>query len=80
MNKEQLKKMVEKCVYSEDGITYMSDKQYDDYMKLIEQLKDKWNKLKDYLLGKHDYKTMYSYVYDEIWLKMKELEKGEDNE
>lgn len=37
------------------------------------QLKDNWNELKDYLLGKHDYKC------DEIWLKMKEIE-GENNE
>ena len=54
MNKEEIKVMIKDGVYSEDGITYMSDKQYNNYINIIEQLqeenqelKDNWNKLKE---------------------------------
>ena len=38
MNKEEIKAMIKDCVYSEDGITYMSDKQYNNCINIIEQL------------------------------------------
>ena len=44
MNKEEIKAMIKDCVYSEDGITYMSDKQYNNYIDIIEQLQ-KENKI-----------------------------------
>ena len=38
MTKEEIKAMIKDCVYLEDGITYMSDKQYNNYINIIEQL------------------------------------------
>ena len=38
MTKEEIKVMIKDCVYSEDGITYMSNKQYNNYIDMIEQL------------------------------------------
>ena len=38
MNKEEIKAMIKDCIYSEDGITYMSDKQYNNYIDIIEEL------------------------------------------
>ena len=39
--------MIKDCVYSEDGITYMSDKQYNNYIHIIEQLQQENEKLKE---------------------------------
>ena len=47
MNKEEIKAMIKDCVYSEDGITYMSDKQYNNYIDIIEQLQQENKKLKE---------------------------------
>lgn len=77
MNKEQLKKMVEKCVYSKDGITYMSDKQYNNYIKENKQLKDNWNKLKEWLNAFH---KLSEFEQWEIVKKMQELERGDNND
>ena len=46
MNKEEIKVMIKDCVYSDDGITYMSDKQYNNYINIIEQLQQENQKLK----------------------------------
>ena len=46
MNKEEIKAMIKDCVYSEDGITYMSDKQYNNYINIIEQLQQENQSLK----------------------------------
>ena len=46
MNKEEIKAMIKDCVYSEDGITYMSDKQYNNYIDTIVQLQQENQKLK----------------------------------
>ena len=46
MNKEEIKVMIKDCVYSEDGITYMSDKQYNNYIDTIVQLQQENQKLK----------------------------------
>ena len=39
--------MIKDCVYSEDGITYMSDKQYNNYINIIEQLQQENKQLKE---------------------------------
>ena len=46
MNKEEIKVMIKDCIYSEDGITYMSDKQYNNYINIIEQLEQENKELK----------------------------------
>ena len=46
MNKEEIKAMIKDCVYSEDGITYMSDKQYNNYIDTIVQLQQENQELK----------------------------------
>ena len=46
MNKEEIKVMIKDCVYSDDGITYMSDKQYNNCINIIEQLQQENQKLK----------------------------------
>ena len=47
MNNEEIKVMLKDCVYSEDGITYMSDKQYNNYIDIIEQLQQENKKYKE---------------------------------
>ena len=46
MTKEEIKVMIKDCVYSEDGITYMSDKQYNNYIDIIEKLQQENQSLK----------------------------------
>ena len=53
MNKEEIKVMIKDCVYSEDGITYMSDKQYNNYINIIEQLQQENQELKKELEEKN---------------------------
>ena len=50
MSEEEIKVMIKDCVYSEDGITYMSDKQYNNYINIIEQLQKENKQLKDKLI------------------------------
>ena len=50
MNKEKIKVMIKDCVYSEDGITYMSDKQYNNYIDMIEQLQQQNKKYKEIIM------------------------------
>ena len=47
MNKEEIKVMIKDGVYSEDGITYMSDKQYNNYINIIEKLQQENKELKE---------------------------------
>ena len=47
MNKEEIKVMIKDCVYSEDGITYMSNKQYNNYINVIVQLQQENKKYKE---------------------------------
>ena len=47
MNKEEIKVMIKDCVYSEDGITYMSDKHYNNCINIIEQLQQENKQLKE---------------------------------
>ena len=53
MNKEEIKVMIKDCVYSDDGITYMSDKQYNNCINIIEQLQKENQKLKKELEEKN---------------------------
>ena len=53
MNKEEIKAMIKDCVYSEEGITYMSNKQYNNYIDIIEQLQQENQKLKKELEEKN---------------------------
>ena len=39
--------MIKDCVYSEDGVTYMSDKQYNNYINTIVQLQQQNQKYKE---------------------------------
>ena len=47
MNKEEIKVMIKYCVYSEDGITYMSNKQYNNYIDIIEKLQQENKELEE---------------------------------
>ena len=47
---EEIKLMIKDGVYSEDGITYMSDKQYNNYINIIKQLQKENKQLKDKLI------------------------------
>ena len=49
MSKEEIKVMIKDCVYSEDGITYMSDKQYNNCINIIEQLQQENKELKEHI-------------------------------
>ena len=53
MNKKEIKAMIKDCVYSEDGITYMSDKQYNNCINIIEQLQQENQELKKELEEKN---------------------------
>ena len=53
MNKEEIKVMIKDCVYSEDGITYMSNKQYNNYIDTIIQLQQENQELKKELEEKN---------------------------
>ena len=82
--------------YGEFGILNLTQRKYikrlldeldnaDNFVKKLyfenKQLKDNWNKLKEYL----NYKSVRAvgedeYVYDEIYDEMQELENGDSNE
>ena len=50
--KDELQKrkvMIKDSAYSEDGITYMSDKQYNNYIDIIEQLQQENKQLKEHI-------------------------------
>ena len=74
MNKEEIKAMIKDCIYSEDGITYMSDKQYNIYINIIEQLQQENKKYKEVIekainfIDIHMYED-YCYVGSEERLK-----------
>ena len=70
MNKEEIKVMIKDSVYSEDGITYMSDKQYNNYINTIEQLQQENQELKKQL---EEYKLI-TIDYQELEARNQELE------
>ena len=85
--------MIKDCVYSEDGVTYMSDKQYNNYINIIEQLqqenqelKERINKSIDYissndieLLKYHDIPSETS-SYEIVTVDLLKILKGGENE
>ena len=95
MNNEEIKAMIKDCVYSEDGITYISDKQYNNYINIIKQLqqenkqlqqenkqlKDNWNKIEQIIENERMSHWAPSPLFlTELLSKMQELEKGGINE
>ena len=85
--------MIKDCVYSEDGITYMSDKQYNNYIHIIEQLqqenkqlKERINKSIDYI-GSNDIEVLKYHdipsettSYEIVTVDLLKILKGENNE
>ena len=59
MTKEEIKVMIKDCVYSEDGITYMSDKQHNNYIDIIKQLQQENNKYKEVIDKAIEYIKIY---------------------
>ena len=58
-----------------------SDKYIEQLQQENKQLKDNWNKLKEYLNYKSERAVGEDeYVYDEIYNEMQEIEKGSDNQ
>ena len=58
-----------------------SDKYIEQLQQENKQLKDNWNKLKEYLNYKSERVVEeYEYIYDEIYNEMQEIEKGSDNQ
>ena len=82
--------------YGEFGILNLTQRKYikrlldeldnaDNFVKKLyfenKQLKDNWNKLKEYLNYKSERAVGEDeYVYDEIYDEMQELENGDSNE
>ena len=57
-----------------------SDKYIEQLQKENKQLKDNWNKLKEYLNYKSERAVEEDeYIYDEIYNEMQELKQGSDN-
>lgn len=78
MNMEEIKVMIKDCVYSEDGITYMSDKQYNNCINIIEQLQQENQSLKkeNKILrenAEHNDKVVDKFIWENLKLK-KQLE------
>ena len=63
MNKEEIKVMIKDCIYSDDGITYMSDKQYNNYTNTIEKLQQENKQLKERI--DKAIKYIDDYMYDD---------------
>ena len=59
MSEEGIKAIIKDCVYSEDGITYMSDKQYNNYIDIIEQLQQENQKYKEVIDKAIEYIKIY---------------------
>jgi hypothetical protein len=68
MTHEQLKRLVNDCTYSEDGITYMSDKQFNNMSNYINELKRDNVKLKraiNKVIDYCNYTIKYMELFDE---------------
>ena len=64
MTKEEIKVMIKDCVYSEDGITYMSNKQYNNYINIIEQLQKENKKYKEVIDKAIEY--MKDFIFEPL--------------
>ena len=84
MNMEEIYQSIEhiaKCeMYDAIEVKYLKSK-FEELQQENKQLKDNWNKLKEYLNYKSE-RTVGEdeYVYDEIYNEMQEIEKGSDNQ
>ena len=82
MNMEEIYQSIEhiaKCeMYDAIEVKYLKSK-FEELQQENKQLKDNWNKLKEYLNYKSE-RTVGEdeYVYDEIYNEMQELEQGSD--
>ena len=64
MTKEEIKVMIKDCVYSEDGITYMSNKQYNNYINIIKQLEKENKKYKEVIDKAIEY--MKDFIFEPL--------------
>ena len=77
LNDLALSNLITKCLHSENA-NYSDKEELENQIKLIQQenkqLKDNWNKLKEYLNYKSERAVgEYEYVYDEIYNEMQEI-------
>ena len=83
MNMEEIYQSIEhiaKCeMYDAIEVKYLKSK-FEELQQENKQLKDNWNKLKEYLNYQSERAVGEDeYVYDEIYNEMQELEQGSDN-
>ena len=64
MSEEEIKVMIKDCVYSEDGVTYMSDKQYNNYINIIKQLEKENKKYKEVIEKAIEY--MKDFIFEPL--------------
>ena len=84
MNMEEIYQSIEhiaKCeMYDAIEVKYLKSK-FEELQQENKQLKDNWNKLKEYLNYKSERVVEEDeYIYDEIYNEMQEIEKGSDNQ
>ena len=84
MNMEEIYQSIEhiaKCeMYDAIEVKYLKSK-FEELQQENNQLKDNWNKLKEYLNYKSERAVEEDeYIYDEIYNEMQEIEKGSDNQ
>ena len=82
MNMEEIYQSIEhiaKCeMYDAIEVKYLKSK-FEELQQENKQLKDNWNKLKEYLNYKSERAVGEDeYVYDEIYNEMQEIEQGSD--
>ena len=82
MNMEEIYQSIEhiaKCeMYDAIEVKYLKSK-FEELQQENKQLKDNWDKLKEYLKYKSERAVGEDeYVYDEIYNEMQELEQGSD--
>ena len=84
MNMEEIYQSIEhiaKCeMYDAIEVKYLKSK-FEELQQENKQLKDNWNKLKEYFNYKSERVVEEDeYIYDEIYNEMQEIEKGSDNQ
>ena len=72
---------IAKCeMYDAIEVKYLKSK-FEELQQENKQLKDNWNKLKEYLNYKSERAVEEDeYIYDEIYNEMQELKQGSDNQ
>ena len=82
MNMEEIYQSIEhiaKCeMYDAIEVKYLKSK-FEELQQENKQLKDNWNKLKEYLNYKSERAVEEDeYIYDELYNEMQELKQGSD--